>query len=90
MYTYNETKFEKWLNNTLKEYNGNRQPYIAELLHQFENSGRPCYEISGRKTKSGHPECFTYKVKIHFFDENGNESVPEENDFAYVEIEFIL
>lgn len=86
----NETNFEKWLKSTLKKYYGDRTPYIEELIKQFEESGMTSYEIPSSKTKSGHPEIYRYEIKFHFFDKNDNEISPEENDFAYVIVEFIL
>lgn len=86
----NENYFEYWLKSVLKNYNGNRMTYIEELIKQFEKSGMTFYEIPRSKTKSGCPEIYKYKIKFHFFDENDNEISPEENNFAYVIVEFIL
>lgn len=80
---HNEKRFEKWLESTLKNYYGDKMPYIEDLIRQFEESGITSYEIPGSKTKSGYPETYQYEITFHIFDE-------EENDFAYVIVEFIL
>lgn len=87
---HNENYFEMWLKSTLKNYCGDRKPYIEELIKQFEKSGITSYEIPGSKTKSGYPAIYKYNIKFHFFDENDNEISPEENNFAYVILEIIL
>lgn len=82
--------FEMWLKSILKNYCGDTKPYIEELIKQFEKTGMTSYEIPGNKTKTGCPHIYKYKIKCHFFDENDNEISPEENNFAYVIVEFIL
>ena len=82
--------FFDFLRENLKNQNFDFFEYLADLEKQHRESGANFYELPGRVTKSGNPETFYYKTKTVFFDENGNEVDPGENDFAYCETRFYL
>lgn len=90
MKVHNIKKFEKWLKSVLKNYNDNYEPYLDELLHQFVSNGSTNYEIGSRETKSKKPECYSYEIKLHYYNDNGEEMDPMGNEHGYAEIEFIL
>lgn len=87
----NTKKFEKWLKENVKNYNGNIENYLEEVEKKFNNSGSKSYELSKFESKSGNPELYYFDTEEIFFDadykkiENVNE-----NDFMYVEIKIIF
>lgn len=90
MKTKNIEKFEKWLKVVVKNYYDDSKPYLEELTKQWENTGTPKYELSKRQTKSGKIEWYGYAVELKFYNEKNEEFIPKENEFAYVDIEFIF
>lgn len=86
----NIENLENWLKVVAKKYYGDSKPYIEELTKQWVDTGSTIYELNKRQTKSGKVEGYEYGVELHFYNNNDEEIIPEENEHAYVDIEFIF
>jgi hypothetical protein len=59
----NIERFEAWLKDVCKKYDGNIDVYLEEVDSTYCANGCADYEISGYFTKSGNPECYRYEVE---------------------------
>lgn len=66
----NVEKFENWVKETVKEYNGNLDCYLQDVESQYCSSGCSSYELSHFETKSKNPELYDFNVEIIEIDDD--------------------
>lgn len=60
----NVEKFEKWLNENVKNYCGIFYVYLDDVKTQYYETALQSYELSGSETKSGNPELYYFDAQI--------------------------
>lgn len=67
----NIENFEAWLKSVLNERCLallDIDHYLEELDERYCTTGCAVYEIAGRYTKSGNPECYSFEVEDEYDD----------------------
>lgn len=75
--------FEKFLADNFNAPVYDIKPFLDELELQIGDIGSNCYELSGRKTKSGNPEVICFEREDVYFI--GGKPVEPCDDFDYIE-----
>lgn len=71
MKVINKEKFQKFLNEVLKEsVNNDVDTWIDDVINQYDSTGLTSFEVNKSYTKSGNPECIGFEIE-YSYDEDG-------------------